>query len=209
MTRSEQPMIKATLTLIEALTEFQPKFDAVNKATFELYGDFGPHVTPVAECIYGQLIKLLDAVLSDDDVASYFLHECSMMKDGGAISLADGATWRLKSVDDLRVYLDRPISPDPSLTAGMQHAADEDEQHGHLLQASYLRQGAKEIDTLRARVTALEAALRIFADAAISIDGHPKWIGNGRRRDSELVEIDSLTMGHLRAARAAMEGKQS
>lgn len=44
-----------------------------------------------------------------------------------------------------------PRAEDPHyLTTGMRGAADEDEGHGHHLQASYLRRGANEIDRLRA-----------------------------------------------------------
>jgi hypothetical protein len=38
---------------------------------------------------------------------------------------------------------------DPLLVEGMRHAADEDENAGHGLQARYLREGADEIERLR------------------------------------------------------------
>jgi hypothetical protein len=40
---------------------------------------------------------------------------------------------------------------------GMRHAAAEDDDHGHHLQADYLRSGAAEIEWLRARIKELEA----------------------------------------------------
>lgn len=46
---------------------------------------------------------------------------------------------------------------------GMRHAAVEDEGWGHHLQAAYLRNGADEIERLRAEITGLRASLVAFA----------------------------------------------
>jgi hypothetical protein len=66
-----------------------------------------------------------------------------------------------------------------------------------------------EITRLRARVAELEAALRPFAAEAVKIDGDPEWFGNGRYSDDKTCILSGLTMGQLRATRAALEEKDA
>ena len=68
---------------------------------------------------------------------------------------------------------------------------------------------AAELTSLRARVAELEAALRPFAAEAVKIDGDPEWFGNGRYSDDKTCILSGLTMGQLRATRAALEEKDA
>ena len=68
-----------------------------------------------------------------------------------------------------------------------------------LADANIIRVTNDEIELLRARIAELEEALKPFADDASSFDGFTDgW---------EIDPLSNLTVGDLRAARAAMEGK--
>lgn len=61
-------------------------------------------------CMDGQIedsvMNLLDSVLGDE-IASYFMYECSMMPNGGMITHEDGKTWRISSIKDVKDYVNR------------------------------------------------------------------------------------------------------
>jgi hypothetical protein len=56
--------------------------------------------------LYEPLFSLLDAILGHNEIASYYFWEARTMKDGGTITEKDGKSWTLKTVDDLRKYLE-------------------------------------------------------------------------------------------------------
>lgn len=105
---SESKTARAALNLIGKLREVAPAFDAINRQSFALFGDFSPHVTPIAEVVYGEVRELIRSAFGEyADTVDYFIDECAVMKDGGIIREADGTEWRLRTVDDLRAYLNK------------------------------------------------------------------------------------------------------
>ena len=98
---------EAALALVAKLAEVAPAYRALNDQARALQGDFSSHHSAIDESVYGQVIALIDAVLGNDAIGSYFLHECLTMKDGGSVVEADGREWPLRTVDDLRAYVMR------------------------------------------------------------------------------------------------------
>ena len=76
-----------------------------------------------------------------------------------------------------------PDQPKPIDLDGMRHAADEDDGHGHSLQAAYLRDAADEIERLRAAIRGaqheicqynMDGAMRILVATGLCADrGRP------------------------------------
>ena len=59
----------------------------------------------------------------------------------------------------------------------------------------------------RDEIKRLRAALAPLADMAVQFDGVAEWLGNGRKLDSYIIAggYRPLTLGHARAARAALK----
>lgn len=92
---------EAGLKVVEKLAGIQAAFDELNRAAKDLFGpDFYPHQKPIADCILGDIIDMLDAAL--DGMATYFLYE--MPRAGGSVGIK-GRTWPIKTVADIRQYL--------------------------------------------------------------------------------------------------------
>lgn len=101
------PVQESALALIQAIMDMQPKLETARISLIAVYGDFAGQPTAFLDDLYGPVVALLDAVLGHDDIASYFIHECLGMRDGGAVIERDGTKWPLKTVADLRAYLNR------------------------------------------------------------------------------------------------------
>lgn len=98
---------EAALALVAKLIEVAPAYRALNDQARALQGDFSAHHSAIDESVYGQVIRLIDAVLGDQEIGSYFLHECQTMKNGGSVTEVDGREWPLRTMDDLRAYVMR------------------------------------------------------------------------------------------------------
>lgn len=112
-------MKEAALTLIGKMIEIDASYRALNNAARELQGDFSSHHSPIDGCVYPQVVALIDAALGDDEIGSYFLNECRIMKDGGRVTEVDGRTWPLKTLDDLRAYVMREETPPAAANGGI------------------------------------------------------------------------------------------
>jgi hypothetical protein len=88
------------LAVLAAIVETRPKLDALNHAAQVLYGDFYPHQSMMTSDVQSAVVDLLDAEL--DDMASYLLYETR--SGPGAVTIGD-RTWKIQSVDDVRIYL--------------------------------------------------------------------------------------------------------
>lgn len=55
-------------------------------------------------------MKLLDAIL-ENEVASYYLHECQTMNGGGEIK-ENGKRYPIRNIDDVRKYVFRERASD-------------------------------------------------------------------------------------------------
>jgi hypothetical protein len=106
------PVLEAALALVARLVEVAPAYRALNDQARALQGEFASYQAAVDESVYRQVIALVDAVLGNDAIGSYFIHECQIMVGGG--SVADNKrVWPLRTVEDLRAYVARPTD-DPS-----------------------------------------------------------------------------------------------
>jgi hypothetical protein len=98
---------EAALVIIEKLMEAQPAFDALNEQMSILNSGTTTMFAPMAECVADKVVDLLDIVLGEE-LASYFLYDCQCMGDGGSIKEIDGTVWPLKTIANLRTYVNRP-----------------------------------------------------------------------------------------------------
>lgn len=106
-----RPAREAALALVARLVEVAPAYRALNDQARALLGEFASHHAAIDGSVYDQVVGLLDAVLGEHEIASYFLHECQMMGGGGSVT-EDGQVWPLRTVDDLRAYLARHDRPE-------------------------------------------------------------------------------------------------
>jgi len=103
-------MKEAALQALETIDRVQKAYDLLNRHIMETTQDkdFGHGtINAMAPDIENAVVKLLDEVLGDT-IASYFLYECSVMKDGGFVQEGDN-DYRIKTIDDLRAYVGRNV----------------------------------------------------------------------------------------------------
>jgi hypothetical protein len=81
------------------------KYKNINRTLADLQGDFHSVINPIDTAVERAIVATLDAVLGDQ-VASYFLYEVRMMKDGGRI-IENGREWPIRNIDDVRSYVNR------------------------------------------------------------------------------------------------------
>lgn len=81
------------------------QYDDINKTLAVLNPDFPPRVEMIDGRLEQTVVALLDEVLGDE-IASYYLYECSLMKDGGRI-VDNGKEWPIKTLDDVLAYSER------------------------------------------------------------------------------------------------------
>lgn len=98
----------SALQLLETINERSEKYLKLNKELTALQGDFASQVHPIDVAVETKLIAFLDEVLGDE-LATYYLYETSLMKDGGAIypkaKKHPKLVYRIKTIADLEVYL--------------------------------------------------------------------------------------------------------
>lgn len=83
----------------------EKQYGEVNEILRGLNPDFPHRVDPIDNGLGIALLSLLDEVLGDG-IASYYLCECSLMKDGGRI-VDNGREWPIKTLEDVLAYSER------------------------------------------------------------------------------------------------------
>lgn len=95
--------IPAALSLLQVLIDRKKVYDTINRQLRSLDDESDPpRVQMIDPKLEMAVVTLLDVIL-DDDLASYFLWD--RPKDGGAIYV-DGKEWPLRSVEDIRRYIE-------------------------------------------------------------------------------------------------------
>lgn len=95
------------IDLIEVMQRREEEYGVLNKQINQLQGDFSTEVHAIDSQIHSALIKLVDEVLGDYEVASYYLYECLSMSGGGSVTELDGTFWPLRNIEDLTKYVFR------------------------------------------------------------------------------------------------------
>ena len=100
------PAQEAALVLLQAMLDAKPALEAAHTALKALYRDFAGQPVLLPDPIEAPVMALMDAVLGEDGIASYFLYECQFMGGGGKIVEGE-REWKIQTVADLRAYLER------------------------------------------------------------------------------------------------------
>lgn len=103
-------MKEQAISLLNTLDKRKKKYDKINKSIRELQGDFPTYAQDIDTEIEAGLVKLLDAIL-ENEVASYYLHECQTMNGGGEIK-ENGKRYPIRNIDDVRKYVFRERASD-------------------------------------------------------------------------------------------------
>jgi hypothetical protein len=94
------------LEVLASLDSWKKAFGEINERIKAMNpdDDFGPRLSMMPSRLEDEVVKLLDAILGDE-VASYFLYEAANMKGGGRI-LAEGVEYPIKTIGDVKRYVD-------------------------------------------------------------------------------------------------------
>ena len=95
---------------IETIMITRQKSDRVTAAMRELWPDLSGFRLP-SDDIEAALVDMIDFILGDEQIGSYFLYECLHMTDGGRIEV-NGKGYPIRTLDDLRAYVDAEM-PEP------------------------------------------------------------------------------------------------
>lgn len=101
LTKSQE----AVLALIEVMVRREALYEAANSELRALDSDFPMRVQFIDGDMWRPIMNLMDEA-AGDTVASYFMDEARAMKEGGAIIERDGTRWPIKTLDDVRAYLE-------------------------------------------------------------------------------------------------------
>lgn len=93
------------IELISLIEKKDAEYQKVNTTMREIQGDFSSHIEIINTDIYSGITDLLDEILGDE-LASYYLFECSTMKEGGAI-VENKKEYKLRNIEDLKAYVYR------------------------------------------------------------------------------------------------------
>ena len=94
------------LDLLELIKKRDNYYSEANSLLQKLQGDFPSTVQFMDASVFEAVIKLLDVILGDE-LASYYIYECTLMKGGGAIHEREGKVWTINSIESLRKYVFR------------------------------------------------------------------------------------------------------
>lgn len=109
MTDLTGSLIEFALNTLSTIHQEEQRYSNANRVLRGLDSDFPIQVQAVSGTIITSVVRLLDAILGDE-IASYFLFEASNMKDGGKIIETDGKEWPIRSLDDVKAYVQREIA---------------------------------------------------------------------------------------------------
>lgn len=104
---------EAALSLMAVIVARDEVYKTVNAQLRSLGQDFAPRINLMDDDLWQPITDLLDTA-TGDSLPSYFLYEARGMKDGGATIEADGTRWPIKTLDDVRAYLEHINSLQPS-----------------------------------------------------------------------------------------------
>lgn len=96
------------IELIRLIEEREKEYYEVNNQLRKLQGDFYTYIQINDERVGAEMVKLLDKILKPAgcELASYYLYECTGMKDGGAIY--EGIVeYKIRDIEDLKKYVFR------------------------------------------------------------------------------------------------------
>ena len=103
MSRKKEYIDRA-IDIITVMQSERARLDSCNKIFSQLYGDFAAYVPFMPPSTEINLVALLDFILGEE-MASYYLYECTNMDTGGYIQEKNGTHWKIETTDDLRKYI--------------------------------------------------------------------------------------------------------
>jgi len=95
---------KALITL-EMLKDKHEEYWKINNDLKKLNPDFPPYIQNIDIAIEHTIINLLDEIIGDK-IASYYLYEVPVMKDGGKCYEND-VEYPIRTINDVRKYVNR------------------------------------------------------------------------------------------------------
>lgn len=99
---------ESAFQLLRILEEKEKQYERINKQIQELQGDFPTRIHVMDDRLWGPTMQVLDQILGEQDIASYYYFECRSMKNGGMI-VENGKSWPIKTLDDVRIYMNRNL----------------------------------------------------------------------------------------------------
>ena len=91
---------------LSTIHEEQKRYDQANAVIRKIEADFPATLLPMSGTCCTSVVKLLDAILGDE-IASYFLYEVAVMKNGGSVTETDGKEYPIRTIDDVKAYVFR------------------------------------------------------------------------------------------------------
>ena len=101
---------KAAIETIETFIKMKGEYNSVNDKLKKISPDFPTRINAIDDKIELSVVKLLDVILGNADLASYFIYECQDMKNGGSIYCnSTNKEYKLKSISDLVKYIESDL----------------------------------------------------------------------------------------------------
>lgn len=99
------------INTLRVIIERDEKYKKINQDLLKLNPNFPHYIRMMDDECFTAIFKLLDEVLPDTELASYFFFECLNMKNGGSITIKDKKTlkernFKLKTINDLIYYIE-------------------------------------------------------------------------------------------------------
>ena len=97
------------LGVIASLHKRGAQYEVLNDKSRKLMGDFPTYLQLIDNEVLRSVHELLEGILGNDDIASYYLYECvgPVGHGGGIVCCAEtrDTPWMLRNIADLRGYL--------------------------------------------------------------------------------------------------------
>ena len=97
---------KEAIKTIKTIIDREKQYRKINNQITELQGDFPALLTCIDSDCSSKIVDLLDKILGDEGLASYFIYECD--GTGGSITV-DGKEYKLKTIKDLEKYVEEQL----------------------------------------------------------------------------------------------------
>ncbi len=92
------------IRVLRSLRTAKAKYDRLNDFVSKtINDDFAPVFTSCDARLETEVVKLLDAILGDE-IASYWLYECTRNFEGKIIK--DGTEYQIRTIEDVIAYVD-------------------------------------------------------------------------------------------------------
>lgn len=102
---------KEAIKVIETITKRREKYDKINDDIRVLQPEFSSYLHVMDNDCEVAVVGLLDYILGDSDLASYFIYEChTKPPHGHGLIQVEGREYKLRTIEELKNYVEKELS---------------------------------------------------------------------------------------------------